>query len=406
LNRPLNKFWAGNIDLTSTVHIYGGGISGLIAAYQLKKAGVDFKLFEITDRLGGKIQTKSTSFGLVETGANAIVINEAVKEILDDLKLKYEPVKPKLKRLIYRNSKIRNLPAISPIEFLKIAARSLKKISKNETESIYETFSPWLGNEVTNQILTPALRGIYATGATSLHTDSVIKGIKSFRGKSYFQFARHKLQSLKKQGGVKSYSFQGGMQELIDALGNFIEGHYQLEVNEPLHPNSLICTNPFSASVLLKNKFPQVSEKLAVIKQSSIFSTNIFCDFEIPAMKNAFGLLFNIEDSYNIMGVLANHEIFSMREESKTNRPYSYTIISKTKLEKIHQEFLAKVFSFTAKQSATFWEKPFEVSYEYGLPLFDYSRTQIIHRIEQSAQGIGIWGNYVDGISLRSLLGG
>lgn len=41
----------------SNVAIVGGGVSGLVAAFELKRRGVPFTLFEASDRVGGVIQT-------------------------------------------------------------------------------------------------------------------------------------------------------------------------------------------------------------------------------------------------------------------------------------------------------------------------------------------------------------
>ncbi|MBZ9731682.1 FAD-dependent oxidoreductase, partial [Salegentibacter sp. JZCK2] len=41
----------------SPVVIIGAGLSGLVAAYRLKKAGVAIKILEARDRAGGRINT-------------------------------------------------------------------------------------------------------------------------------------------------------------------------------------------------------------------------------------------------------------------------------------------------------------------------------------------------------------
>ncbi len=42
-------------DLGDTVIIVGGGISGLYAAYQLRKRKIPYRIFEASRRLGGQI---------------------------------------------------------------------------------------------------------------------------------------------------------------------------------------------------------------------------------------------------------------------------------------------------------------------------------------------------------------
>ncbi len=58
---------AGNFAKGREVHVIGAGVSGLLIAYYLKKAGHKVTVFE-KDRAGGKIQTKLTEAGLAEKG--------------------------------------------------------------------------------------------------------------------------------------------------------------------------------------------------------------------------------------------------------------------------------------------------------------------------------------------------
>ena len=52
------------------VLIIGGGLSGLLTGYRLKKEGVPFQILEARDRVGGRIHTiNGTSNTPVEMGA-------------------------------------------------------------------------------------------------------------------------------------------------------------------------------------------------------------------------------------------------------------------------------------------------------------------------------------------------
>ncbi len=55
------------------VVIVGGGISGLSAAYDLKRAGVDCTIFEKQPRLGGVIETRSWENCLLEGGPDSFI---------------------------------------------------------------------------------------------------------------------------------------------------------------------------------------------------------------------------------------------------------------------------------------------------------------------------------------------
>ena len=55
------------------VAIIGGGISGLSAAWELKKKQIPFILFEAAERCGGAIQTLHEADCLIEAGPNSLL---------------------------------------------------------------------------------------------------------------------------------------------------------------------------------------------------------------------------------------------------------------------------------------------------------------------------------------------
>jgi hypothetical protein len=69
-------------DFDNEVVIIGGGISGLYAAYELKKNKIPFKIFEGSHRLGGKIQTiDKTEWGAFEFRKSDSILTNLAKEL-------------------------------------------------------------------------------------------------------------------------------------------------------------------------------------------------------------------------------------------------------------------------------------------------------------------------------------
>ncbi len=85
-----------NQKLTQEVMILGGGLSGLAAAYQLKKNRIPYRLFEASSRLGGRIQTLrhfNSSGQVAELGAEFFEgAHSLVHQLCKDLNLKVEDV--------------------------------------------------------------------------------------------------------------------------------------------------------------------------------------------------------------------------------------------------------------------------------------------------------------------------
>lgn len=68
-------------DFNEEVVIIGGGIAGLYAAYELKKNKIPFKIFEATDRLGGKIKTvNGFEWGAFEFHKNDRILKALARE--------------------------------------------------------------------------------------------------------------------------------------------------------------------------------------------------------------------------------------------------------------------------------------------------------------------------------------
>ena len=53
------------------IAIVGGGISGLATAYQLARDGVEYTLFEASDRLGGIVETVRNQGFVIECGPDS-----------------------------------------------------------------------------------------------------------------------------------------------------------------------------------------------------------------------------------------------------------------------------------------------------------------------------------------------
>ncbi|MBK9321770.1 MAG: FAD-dependent oxidoreductase [Bdellovibrionaceae bacterium] len=96
-----------NQRLSHEVMILGGGLSGLMAAYHLKKNHTPYRLFEASSRLGGRIQTLrhfNSSQQVAELGAEFFEgSHNSVYQLCKDLNLGVEDVSYNLKqdRAIY-----------------------------------------------------------------------------------------------------------------------------------------------------------------------------------------------------------------------------------------------------------------------------------------------------------------
>ena len=105
--------------MNKKIAIIGGGITGLTAAYYLKKKGYSPTIFEASSQIGGVIQTKKIDGFTIETGPNTILLSDQrTVHMIDDLGLTIEDASPESKkRYIVKNGKCTALP-MSLVSFI------------------------------------------------------------------------------------------------------------------------------------------------------------------------------------------------------------------------------------------------------------------------------------------------
>lgn len=70
--------------MTAPVVVVGGGFTGLVAAYRLRRLGIDVELLEASDRLGGKIRTEHLDGMRVELGPDSFLWRDPIMVTLCD----------------------------------------------------------------------------------------------------------------------------------------------------------------------------------------------------------------------------------------------------------------------------------------------------------------------------------
>ena len=73
--------------------VIGGGLAGLNAAYQAKRAGAEVRVLEATDHAGGVVQSERQDGFLTETGPNTLLsANPEFQKLIAELGLEKEIV--------------------------------------------------------------------------------------------------------------------------------------------------------------------------------------------------------------------------------------------------------------------------------------------------------------------------
>lgn len=225
----------------SNVAIVGGGITGLVAAFELQRRGVPFTLFEASDRVGGVIQTHRERGFLAEDGPNTLLeTSPKITGLIQSLGIEprrwYSSPENK-KRFIVRGGRARALPA-SPAGFFtntffswsaKVALFKepfVKASPSDVEENLAQFVKRRLGQEFLDYAINPMVAGVYAGDPARLSVKHAFAKLHALEQK-YGSLIKGQLlgaRERKKRKEVakdraKMMSFDQGLQVLTDALG-------------------------------------------------------------------------------------------------------------------------------------------------------------------------------------------
>lgn len=217
-----------------SIGIIGGGISGLVAAFLLKKKGFQVTLFEKSGRAGGNLQSIRTDEGfLIEYAANSLLKSPRLIDLVKELNLESEVLaahESNKKRYVLRNGKLKSLPmslvkmATDDFFSLKAKLRLLKeplvKTKSPENESVAAFFERRLGREIVEKAADPFIAGIYAGKPENLSVKAAFPRLYELE-KKYGSLLLGSLRDKTEKADrnfPRTFSFKQGVQTLIDRL--------------------------------------------------------------------------------------------------------------------------------------------------------------------------------------------
>ena len=236
----------------SNTAIIGGGISGLSAAYWLKKSGNPVTLFEKNKQVGGAIITEKTDGFLVDYGPNSTLeTSEALKELVKEIGLENEKIygnDASNKRYIVKNGELHPVP-MKPGAFFSTRLFSWKSklgllrepfISPTEGEdiSLADFVRHRLGNEFLEYAINPFVAGVYAGDPEKLSTAAAFPKLYALE-KNYGSLIKGAIKGARERKKRKEvakdrarlFSFREGMEVFPRKLAEYITPGIRLETD-------------------------------------------------------------------------------------------------------------------------------------------------------------------------------
>ncbi len=234
-----------------SVAIIGAGITGLTAAFYLKRAGVPVTIYEAGERTGGAIKSVRQNGFLAEFGPNTILeASPKIPQLIHDLDLESRRIYPDpnaKKRFLVRNRKAIAMPS-SPLGFLAtrlFSARAKFAVLREPfiparrdgaDESVAEFVTRRLSREFLDRAINPLVAGIYAGDPEKLSVRHAFPRLFQTEQK-YGSLIRGQIfgaKDRKKSGEIprsraKLFSFDEGLQVLTDALAEKL--HNEIKLN-------------------------------------------------------------------------------------------------------------------------------------------------------------------------------
>lgn len=344
------------------IGVIGGGISGLSAAYRLRRAGHDAVVLEADERVGGKIRSERSDGWLVEHGPNGYLDSRlAIVRLVRDIGLSTRlcPADTSAeKRYLFVDGALKAVPQ-SPPAFLRSDILSLPGRMRMlrepfvpprkayGDESVYSFASRRVGAEAAEKLVDPLVTGIYAGDVARLSLPAAFPRLRALeeqhgglvRGMLSRMFGPRDASSGGPGGpGGHLTSFPDGMSEVIRALvecmdasavqtGRPVQRIERLDGKashtwrlhaaggDPLDVHGLVFATPApTTATLLGDLAPAAVRPLRDIPYAPAAVVALgYRVTDLPRPLDGFGFLVPSREKRDILGVLWSSSIFRDR---------------------------------------------------------------------------------------------
>jgi protoporphyrinogen/coproporphyrinogen III oxidase len=437
--------------------IIGAGITGLTAAFYLRRKGVPVTVYEASNRVGGAIQSIRAEGYLAEFGPNTILeTSPKVAQLVRDAGLASRRLDPDPKaeaRFVVRYHRPIAMPA-SPLGFFttklftwraKLAVLREPFVPRRrdgKEESVAEFVVRRLGQEFLDHAIDALVAGVYAGDPYKLSVPQAFPKLGQLearygsliKGQIFGARERKQRGEIAKDRAPK-FSFDEGLQVLPDTLGKQLGEALRLNTNV-----TRFTQMPFGWTLDLRGRDqPTRAEHSAVVYAGTAFNLaelevqaalsldfKTFADIRYPPVASVvlgfrredvahpcagFGMLIPKVEGFKILGTIFSSSLFPNRAPAGHLTLTSY--VGGERCAELASLPPDELFALTCedlrvllgvKGKPTFQHCVF---YPRAIPQYNvgYGRyRELMADLEQKAPGLFFAGHYRDGISLSDTI--
>lgn len=443
----------GRPDTLKPVAVIGAGITGLTAAFYLKRKGIPVSVYEASSRVGGVIQSLCKDGYIAEFGPNTILeTSPKIGQLVRDAGIESRRLNPDPKaeaRYVVRYKRPIAMPS-SPVGFFttKLFTMKAKLAVLREPfvparrdgveESIAQFVVRRFNQEFLDHAIDALVAGIYAGDPYKLsvtHAFPKLKALEDNHG-SLIKGQIFGARERKKQGEIAKdrapkFSFDNGLQVLpetlaerlgdavqpdtaVEAIAQTTEGwtvalkrngrEFREEYGAVLYAGTAFRL----ANLKLQSQQPVSLAAFSEIRYPPVASVVLgFRREDVAHLCEGFGMLIPKVEGFKILGTIFSSSLFPNRAPAGhlTLTSYiggeRYPELASLPAEKLYELTCADLrVLLGVKGKPTFQHGVF---YPRAIPQYNvgYGRYRdLMSEIEQKASGFFLAGHYRDGVSL------
>jgi oxygen-dependent protoporphyrinogen oxidase len=317
--------------------ILGGGISGLMLAWELsKRVDCSITILEKSTHAGGYIQTDTRSEFLFEKGPRTFRSQSSdLLQLIEALNLKDQLIysdPSAQKRYIWTDEQLVQVPSIYLLK--KIVWPLLKEWTvapHSGDETIYQFAARRFNQKVAELLFDPLTLGIFAGDIHTLSMQACFPKLKAWETR-YGSLTRA-LLAQKRSGKTALFSFQKGSQTLIDALVaqmrasihfgqevrllRFLEHEIEITTQDSVWKADYVFS-ALPADVCGRLLLPadsEIASQLFKIEQKGLSVVNVGYHADVLPLKG-FGYLVPSSQGEKILGTVFDSKIFPQQNRS------------------------------------------------------------------------------------------